>query len=47
MAAGTTAGRSSADNIQPIVMPNPRDVRIAQLEARVRELEQKLAARPC
>ena len=28
-----------ASDIQPIFMPNPRDVRIAELEARVRELE--------
>jgi acetone carboxylase, alpha subunit len=29
----------TADNIQPIYMPNPRDVKIATLEARIRELE--------
>lgn len=29
----------SSDNIQPIYMPNPRDVKIAELEARIRELE--------
>ncbi|MGH8523852.1 MAG: hydantoinase B/oxoprolinase family protein, partial [Gammaproteobacteria bacterium] len=36
---GVPRATMSASNIQPIYMPNPRDVKIAQLEARIKELE--------
>lgn len=36
---GVPRATMSASDIQPIYMPNPRDVKIAELEARVRELE--------
>jgi len=41
--AGSPDNRMNAGAIQPIFMPNPKDVRIAELERRVKELEQGAA----
>lgn len=39
--AGVPRKTMSSDNIEAVFMPNPRDVRIAVLEERIRELEAK------
>lgn len=39
--AGSPELKTTADAIQPIYMPNPKDVKIAQLEQRIAELEAK------
>lgn len=39
--AGSVEQKTTADAIQPIFMPNPKDVRIAKLEQRIAELEKK------
>ena len=37
--AGSPDVKTSADAIQPIMMPNPKDVRIAELEAQIKKLQ--------
>ncbi|MBI2312618.1 MAG: hydantoinase B/oxoprolinase family protein [Betaproteobacteria bacterium] len=39
--AGGPQRRMAADAIEPVYMPNPKDVRIAELERRLKELEQR------
>jgi acetone carboxylase alpha subunit len=38
---GSADRKMSADAIEPVLLPHPKDVRIAELEARVAELEQR------
>jgi acetone carboxylase alpha subunit len=40
--AGTPRKKMSSDAIESVFMPNPKDVRIAELEAHIRELEGRL-----
>ncbi|OUM87292.1 MAG: acetone carboxylase subunit alpha [Bacillus thermozeamaize] len=42
--AGSPAAKMSANAIQPVYLPDPKDVQIMQLKAKLQELEQQLKA---